>query len=179
MISRKSRRKSKNILKMDKSVNTLPLISVILPVKDGEKYLAQSIESVMNQDFDSIELIVIDGHSSDETANIAKEYPQIKYYLQEGTGVANAWNQGISLSTGAYIAFQACDDLWMPNKLPQQFQALQKSKDTGYVIGMIRFQLEEDQLPPPGFRPELLNGTHVGRTLENMLVRKSVFDRIA
>ena len=56
MISRKSRKKTKNIVKMDKSVNTHPLISVILPVKDGEKYLAQSIESVMNQDFDSIEL---------------------------------------------------------------------------------------------------------------------------
>jgi glycosyltransferase involved in cell wall biosynthesis len=159
-------------------MNNNPLVSVILPVKNGERFLRAAIESVLAQDYRPLELIVIDGKSRDTTASIAKSFEEVKYVLQKGEGVANAWNLGIKMSRGEYIAFQAHDDRWVPDKLIKQISYLKDNPKMGYVIAKVKFILEPGEKIPPGFRAELLEGEHIGRTIENMVARKSLFDRI-
>lgn len=102
-----------------------PVVSVILPVYNGENYLRISIESVLQQTFQDFELIVVDDGSSDASGDIARSYgEQLKYVYQENTGVAGAVNHGLRLATGRYISWLSHDDAFHPNKLEKQVTAL-------------------------------------------------------
>src|SRR6185503_4290778 len=102
-----------------------PVVSVILPVYNGENYLRVSIESVLHQTFQDFELIVVDDGSSDASGDIARSYgEQVKYVYQENTGVAGAVNHGLRLATGRYISWLSHDDAFHPNKLEKQVTAL-------------------------------------------------------
>lgn len=155
-----------------------PLISTILIVKNGERFLASAIESVLAQTCPPLELIVIDGHSTDRTAEIARSYPLVRTVLQRGKGVADAYNQGIEEARGPLVAFLSHDDLWTPDKLQVQTNYLLAHPETQYTIAMIRFFLEPGHTIPPGFRKELLVGEHVGRIMETLVARREVFDRV-
>ena len=88
-------------------------ISVIMPVYNTEKYLKQSIESVLNQTYDNIELIIINDGSTDKSEKIIKNYLNRKnviYKKINNSGVAHARNIGLSLCSGKYIAFIDSDD---------------------------------------------------------------------
>jgi glycosyltransferase involved in cell wall biosynthesis len=92
-----------------------PLITVITVVLNGEKFLEQTIQSVVNQTYDNLEYIVVDGNSKDETLNIIKKYEQsIDYWISEkDSGIYEAMNKGIALSSGDWISFINADDfLW-------------------------------------------------------------------
>ncbi|WP_158288314.1 glycosyltransferase family 2 protein [Mucilaginibacter psychrotolerans] len=105
-----------------------PLVSVIMPAYNAQKYIAESIESVMNQTYTNWELIVIDDGSNDNTGNIIKQYKQqdarIKSISQQNSGQGNAKNAGIATSKGEYIAFLDADDLWLKEKLEVSVSAL-------------------------------------------------------
>ena len=79
-------------------------ISVIVPVKDGELYLAQALESIIGQTRPPEELIVVDGGSTDRSAEIAESYDEVTLIRQSGEGQAQAWNQGLDESSGDLIA---------------------------------------------------------------------------
>jgi len=89
-----------------------PLISIITVVFNGEEYIEQTIESVLNQTYNNIEYIIIDADSIDETLTIIKKYENgIDYWLSEkDTGIYNAMNKAIQLSTGEFTAFINADD---------------------------------------------------------------------
>lgn len=107
-----------------------PLISVIIPAYNCARYLDGAIQSVINQSFKDIEIIVIDDGSTDNTADIIKPFTgHIKYYRQENKGAASARNHGIKLSSGKYIAFLDSDDLWEPHKLAAQLNILENQPD--------------------------------------------------
>lgn len=93
-----------------------PLISVIIPVYGVEKYIAQCLESVINQTYENLEIIVINDGTKDRSADIAKEYAKkdwrIKVYDYENGGLSVARNRGLSVATGEYIAFLDSDD-WL------------------------------------------------------------------
>lgn len=102
-----------------------PVVSVILPVYNGENYLRVSIDSVLQQTFQDFELIVVDDGSSDASAEIARSYGKdLKYVYQENTGVAGAVNHGLRLATGRYISWLSHDDAFHPQKLEKQVTAL-------------------------------------------------------
>src|SRR5438552_12366709 len=91
----------------------MPRVSVIIPVFNGERYIRQTIESVLAQTYQDFELLVIDDGSTDGTAEAVKEYEKNLRYVRQGNGGASkARNQGIRLSQGEYLAFQDADDLW-------------------------------------------------------------------
>jgi glycosyltransferase involved in cell wall biosynthesis len=100
------------------------LISVIMPAFNSEKFISESIDSVLAQTYPLWELIVIDDGSTDSTAEIVKHYAQkdnrIKYYYQTNQRQGRARNNGISKSQGEWIAFLDHDDLWIPEKLEKQ-----------------------------------------------------------
>lgn len=154
------------------------LVSVIIVVKNGEKFLQTAIESVLNQTYQNYEIIVIDGNSNDKTSIIAQSYTQIRYFLQNSQGIANAYNQGIDEAKAELITFLSCDDIWTHDKLKIQVDYMIDNPKIQYVIGKVKFFLEEGNLPPSGFKKELLEGSHVGKIMETLMVRKSVFEKV-
>lgn len=99
------------------------MVSIIMPVHNGEKTIGESIESVLAQTYSDWELIIIDDCSTDGTNKIVEQYKDARisyFYLPKNQGVANARNEGISRANGRYIAFLDSDDLWMPEKLEHQ-----------------------------------------------------------
>jgi glycosyltransferase involved in cell wall biosynthesis len=72
-----------------------PLVSVIIAVRNGERFLAQAIESVLNSDYRPIEILIVDGQSEDKTEEIARSYPLVRYICQPNTGISEAYNLGI------------------------------------------------------------------------------------
>ena len=90
------------------------LISVVIPVYCVEKYICQCLDSVINQSYDNLDIIVINDGTKDRSAEIAKEYAQIdnriKVYDYENSGASIAHNHGLELARGAYISFVDSDD---------------------------------------------------------------------
>lgn len=101
------------------------LVSVIMPTYNAGKYLAGSIDSILGQTYQNLELLITDDCSDDNTRQILKDYAQkdqrVKVaYLKENSGPAIARNRSIERARGRYIAFCDCDDRWMPEKLEKQ-----------------------------------------------------------
>jgi glycosyltransferase involved in cell wall biosynthesis len=155
-----------------------PPISVIVPVKDGESYLGEAIESVLAQSYPRLELIVVDGNSSDRSGEIARSYTEVKYVQQDGQGLAGAWNQAIELSTGKLIAFLDSDDRWTPGKLDAQVELLDRQPELAGAIGLVRFFLTAGATPPSGMRPHLLDDEHLGQIPGALLARREAFETV-
>ncbi|MGB4386964.1 MAG: glycosyltransferase family 2 protein, partial [Caldicoprobacterales bacterium] len=101
------------------------LVSIITPAYNCEKYIGETIESVLKQSYENWELIIVDDCSTDNTKSVVEEYikrdKRIKYYsLDVNSGAAVARTKAMELASGEYIAFLDSDDLWMPNKLEKQ-----------------------------------------------------------
>ena len=99
------------------------LVSIVMPSYNTGKFIAESIESVLNQTYKKWELIIVDDCSSDNTDVIVKSFndERIKYYKQEkNVGAAYCRNYALSLANGEWAAFLDSDDLWMPKKLEKQ-----------------------------------------------------------
>lgn len=111
---------------------TEQLISIITPVYNAEKYLAETIESVLDQTYSNFEYILVDDCSPDKSAEIIQKYAmednRVKYIkLEENSGAAVARNKGLELSKGSYIAFIDSDDKWMPSKLQKQISFMEEN----------------------------------------------------
>jgi glycosyltransferase involved in cell wall biosynthesis len=154
------------------------VISAILAVMNGERYLAEAIESILEQSSPPEELIVIDGDSTDRSAEIAGTYEEATVIRQSGEGLAQAWNQAIEASSGNLIGFLDSDDLWLPRKQATQAQALEENLELAGVIGRARFELAPGMDPPPGFRPEVLDRDHMAPMPGTALVRRELFDQV-
>jgi glycosyltransferase involved in cell wall biosynthesis len=155
-----------------------PLVSIIIPVKDGERFLPQALADVHAQTYAEREMIVVDGGSTDRSAEIARTSPGVRCISQSGEGFADAWNVGLAASSGDLIAFLDSDDRWMPDKLARQVEVLEQRAEVDYVITRVRFFLEPGMAPPPGFRGTLLSGDHVGNMPSALLARRRVFELI-
>jgi len=101
------------------SKNTKPLISIITVVKNNEKYLEETIQSVVNQNFKNFEYIIVDGKSTDGTIEIIKKYNnKIDYWISENDkGIYDAFNKGLDIANGNLIGFVNSDDILTPNAL--------------------------------------------------------------
>jgi glycosyltransferase involved in cell wall biosynthesis len=154
-----------------------PLVSVVLIVRNGERFLDFAIRSVLAQTYRPSELIVVDGHSIDHTAEIIQSYPEIRYLLQPDLGVSRAYNQGIEAARGDLVALMSHDDLWLPEKLTLQTRALFESK-ADYVVCKVHYFVEAGLSPPAGFRRELLEKDVPAFLAETLLAHKSLFDRV-
>ncbi|HBG61917.1 MAG: hypothetical protein A2Y03_09700 [Omnitrophica WOR_2 bacterium GWF2_38_59] len=111
-----------------------PLISIILPTYNGEKYVEEALNSIFNQSFSDYEIIVIDNGSKDSTLEILSKYTKKITILKESQpGVSFARNKGIKASKGKYIAFIDQDDIWHRDKLLEQKQLLASDLGVGMV----------------------------------------------
>lgn len=109
-----------------------PIVSIITAVFNGEKYLEQTIQSIINQTYDNFEYIVIDGGSTDGTIDIIKKYEdKIDYWISEkDKGISDAFNKGIKVSKGDYINFQGDGDgFYSSDSLEKVFQYVNPIED--------------------------------------------------
>jgi len=145
-----------------KSYDNKPLLTIITVVFNGAKHLEQTIESVINQSYDNIEYIIIDGGSTDGTLDIIKKYEiQIDYWVSEpDKGIYDAMNKGINVSTGDYIAFINADDWYHINAISTIVNTLSSENDLDFLYANINFVLEDDSyLNWKGNTGK--NGTHI------------------
>ncbi|MBI4773746.1 MAG: glycosyltransferase family 2 protein [Deltaproteobacteria bacterium] len=127
-----------------------PLVSVVIPVFNGEPYLAETIESVIAQTYRPIEIIVVDDGSTDLSAVAAKRFgPPVRYRFQSNAGTAAARNFGVRSARGSFFAFLDQDDLWAENKLTLQIEAFEREPTADVVFGHVR------QFHSPGLDPSL------------------------
>lgn len=112
-------------------------VSIVTPAYNAEKYIAETIESVLNQTYQNWEwIIVIDG-ATDDTEGVIKRYlsdPRISYIKKVNTGVSDTRNQGIKKATGDYIAFLDADDTFMPDNLELKVKLLEENKEVDWVF---------------------------------------------
>lgn len=113
------------------------MFSIIMPAYNAEKYIEESIRSVLNQTFADYELLIINDCSTDNTVNIVKNYqtkdPRIKLLENnQNSGVAITRNKGIEVAKGKYVCFLDSDDLWEPTKLEKYVVMFQQGSDVLY-----------------------------------------------
>jgi len=109
------------------------MVSIIIPVYNGEAYIGQAIESIKSQTYKDIEIIVVDDGSEDGTGSIVKGYEGITYIQQTNSGPSAARNRGMVASRGDYIAFLDCDDIYREDKIEKQVKALEQDMDA-YIV---------------------------------------------
>ena len=112
----------------------MPTVSVIIHTYNNEKFIAETVESVLNQTYKDYEIIVVDDGSEDGTRDALIPYMQkIRYHYKENGGIASAKNAGISLSETEFVAFLDHDDLWVPDKLQLQMEHFNENPQIGLV----------------------------------------------
>jgi glycosyltransferase involved in cell wall biosynthesis len=103
----------------------MPLVSVVIPVYNGERFLKESLESVFAQTFHDYEIVCVDDGSTDGTFALLQQYgAQVRVVQQANAGQSAARNAGVRQATGAFVAFLDQDDRWYPSKLAQQVAVL-------------------------------------------------------
>ena len=114
-----------------------PTVSAVIPVHNGQAYVAEAIDSVLAQSFAAIECLVIDDGSTDGTREAVGRFGQaVTYVHQMRSGVSTARNRGTELARGELVAFLDHDDVWLPDKLSLQIDALQPSRPTMVLCGV-------------------------------------------
>lgn len=166
--------------------------SIILPAYNAERFIAQTIGSIVAQTFADFELLVIDDGSTDGTAAIAAALdPRVRVLSQQNQGIARARNAGLAAARGEFIAFMDHDDLWHPHKLAVQAAVLARRPDCGIVYGEF---LRWDPATPPHFPDAVLDSENIvadlsGKILHRLVqtnwvllstaaIRRTVFDAI-
>ncbi len=146
---------------------TMPLISVIIPVYNGEETIKETIYSVLNQTFTNLELIVVNDGSKDSSLSVISSIKdsRLKVFSFPNAGVAISRNRGIRQANGEFIAFLDADDLWTLDKLEAQLEALQLNPKAAVAYSWVDYINE--------FGEFLHNGNHItinGNAYKHMLV---------
>ncbi len=152
-----------------------PLVSVVIPVFNGERFLREAVQSVLDQKYLPLEIIVVDDGSTDGTATVARSLPEtVRYLHQTNQGPAAARNRGIEQAQGSLIAFTDADDLWPAAKLELQLPYLIKDPKIDIVLGRIQQVLLSEMVDGPTQVQE----TGFSVNLGSAVIRKSVFERV-
>jgi len=156
-----------------------PLVSVIIAVFNGEQYLREAIESVLSQSYRSIDIVVVDDGSTDNSARVAKSFtPQVRYVYQENSGLSAALNRGIEVSRGSFLAFLDSDDLWEKDKLTHQMSVFEDNPDLDIVFGQVKQffspELDENHRKRLHIPAEVMPGI----SKCSMLIKRDSFSRV-
>lgn len=145
-----------------------PLVSVVIPVFNGEAFLREAVQSVLAQKYSPVEIIIVDDGSTDGTEAVAKSLPEtVRYLHQANQGPSAARNRGIEHAQGNLIAFADADDLWPEGKLELQLPYLLRDPAVEIVMGRIQ-QVGLVEFAEPAFSVNL----------GSAIIRKSVFERV-
>ncbi|MEN8218212.1 MAG: glycosyltransferase family 2 protein [Pseudomonadota bacterium] len=166
----------------------MPTVSVVMPVYNVERYVAASIQSVLDQTFTDFELLIVDDGGTDESLTICQKFddPRIKIIRQRNRGLAGARNTGIRHAKGQYIALLDSDDLWKPEKLAKHVEHLDNSPKVGISFSSSAFI--DDNGEPLGIYqlPKLTSINAIDVLCRNPVgngsapvIRRAVFEELA
>ncbi|WP_129671687.1 glycosyltransferase family A protein [Candidatus Chloroploca sp. Khr17] len=144
-------------------------VSVIIPVYNGERFLAEALQSVLDQTLPPDEIIVVDDGSTDGSAAVAAQFAGVHLLRQTNRGVGAALNLGLSHARGDLFAFLDADDRWLPDKLARQVAALNADPTLDMVFGHVR-QFQDGQDCTEEHRP--------GISRVALLIRRQAFERV-
>lgn len=170
------------IKEMEKDFNqetseSLPLISVIVPVYNGAKFLPEAIDNILSQDYPALEIIVVDDGSTEDIAAVVETLPvDVRFFRQENQGPAAARNWGIKDASGAYIAFLDVDDLWPENNLHNLLQIHRDNPEMEVVYGYAQLMDLDKETGEFNFvgNPEESFPYYIG----SGLYKKSAFEKV-
>lgn len=159
-------------------------ISVIVPVYNGEKYVAEAIESALGQTRRPLEIVVVDDGSTDGSAEVVQRFVGentrglVRYVRQENGGIGAARNRGIAMAEGDVLALLDADDVWLPQKLEWQMAALARETVPAFVFGQV------EEFVSPEVPQDIAKGLacepepRAGMLPSAMLVRREDFGRV-
>jgi glycosyltransferase involved in cell wall biosynthesis len=120
-------------------------VSCIVPVFNGERFLAEALESILDQTHQPVEVIVVDDGSTDDTPSVVATFgDRVRYVYQDNAGPAAARNRGIQESQGEFIAFLDADDLWEKTKLERQLDRFSRLPELAYSVTLTQNFWEEE-----------------------------------
>ncbi len=169
----------------------MPKVSVIMPVYNGEKFLAEAIESVLNQTYSDLELIVVNDGSTDRSQEIIDSFsdPRLRKIRQANQGQASARNRGLKVSKGKFIAFLDQDDLFLLHCISERLKFFQNSTfdfvyndfvvidDKGDIISQSGLQWRNTSpLQSKCFKELFLKGTFI--VPSSVMLRRDLFNKI-
>jgi glycosyltransferase involved in cell wall biosynthesis len=158
---------------------TESLVSVIVPVHAGERFINAALDSVAAQTYARVETIVVDDGSPDRAAEIAAERAGVSVLHQPRAGVAAARNAGAAAAHGELLAFLDQDDEWHPSKLELQVALLREHPEVSLVLAHMEVHLMAGTPRPSWFPTEWLREPHQpGYIPSTWLVRRDMFARI-
>ena len=175
-------------------MNSVPLVSVVIPAYNMQKYIRESVDSALAQTHPRMEIVVVNDGSTDETAAILKSYgDRIIYIEHTNRGLSATRNVGVRATSGDYVAFLDADDCWLPEKTTRQLEVFARSERIGLVTTQIHI-IDEDSvrlseesaegfttLHELGTGEEQLKGLLVGNTVGTpsaVMVSRACLDRV-
>ena len=154
-------------------------VSVVVAVRDGERYLPEALDSILGQSAPPGEVVVVDDGSTDGTRATLDPYAgRVRVVAQPPAGVAAALNHGIAASTGELLAFLDADDVWPPTSLECRLARLAAPGRPEAVFGRIA-QFVSPELDPAGARRFRFDPAPVHAPMfQTMLITRTAFDRV-
>jgi len=163
-----------------------PLVSIVMPVYNTERYLPEAVQSVLAQTFQNWELLVLSDESPGDARGIMASFddPRIRFLEHKNGGPAFTRNRGMRESRGEFIAFLDSDDVWLPEKLDKQLAVFQQNPDAGIVYSQ-REIIDEHGCILEGYKPTLYAGKILNRLyvdnfvcMSSAIMRRAVFEKI-
>jgi glycosyltransferase involved in cell wall biosynthesis len=159
---------------------TKPLISCIVPVYNGERYLSEALDSILAQTRAPEQIIVADDGSTDGTAGVLASYgDRVLYLYQPNTRPSAARNLGLRAAEGEFVTFLDSDDRWHPEKLARQLARFEARPEIDYCVTHVQnFWVPELQEEAERFRGHPRSAPVAGYVTQTLMARRSLFDRI-
>jgi glycosyltransferase involved in cell wall biosynthesis len=156
------------------------LISCIVPVFNGERFVREALESILAQTHRPLEIIVADDGSSDGTAAIVAGFgDRVRYLKQSNKGPATARNLGLSVATGDFVAFLDADDLWHREKLERQLARFQARPELDYCVTHAQnFWIAEMAGEAKGYQRHRIAGSLPGYVTQTLMARRALFEAV-
>lgn len=158
----------------------MTLVSIVIPVRDGERYLGEAIESALGQADVSVEVVVVDDGSTDESAAVARRYaPHLRLLERGRSGAAAARNAGVRCARGTHLAFLDADDVLPPRSVAARLEAAaQATAPPDFVWGRVRCFVSPDLDAREAAAIACPTEPIRGRLPGGLLLRRAAFDAI-
>jgi glycosyltransferase involved in cell wall biosynthesis len=151
-------------------------VSIVIPTHNRAAYLADALDSVFAQNMPNLEVIVVDDHSTDDTAGVLARYDGRIHVVTRASSSHNPGrvrNDGLRAARGKYVAFLDSDDMWVSGKLGRQLAILDSDPDCGFVFGNVVFVENGVQTPPAVAAGSLPSGWILEALAADMFVHPS------
>jgi len=154
-----------------------PLVSVVVPCYNTERYIGEAIDSIVAQECGSLQIVVIDDGSTDRSMEVVRRFgDRVECRSQPNAGISAARNAGIAMARGRYLAFLDADDVWTPTSLNRRLDRLRLGADC--VYGGVEHFVSPDLSPEERDRFASIPATMAGRLAGAMLIDRSAFHRV-